>query len=407
MTAAIGHNVVALRKETTPAKVEYAQAIHLWCQTRNVAETLTASEIGGLEGFSRVDAQRKAIILHLAQYYRLHPRADVAPGVDVVMTLLSDNDQGLCTVSQGTLAKLFNRSRSSIAEAQVRLRDAGTISKSGRGCKAGTYPIIPRVVTTEYNHLTWLVDAICTQDAKEICPATQDNSDMSGAAGHIGELSGTTGHIEMSGTTRQFGGGNVRSNASDMSGPADTTSLSKFTKEKKDPSPPLNSTQPPRDRGGDDDSRSNMFAKVAAVAGGLMTASMSPFAAAAGEPPMPPHVQPVANWNFINPANQEAASEVWFDRDSRIQVAGSFKSELESIIGQGQDLRAELDRAAEWITTEIKPMYLKAKVRGRLQTLAADRRDRDRRYQSSIAAKATSAPVSKKGPPPGFSYAKG
>lgn len=174
---------------------DYDQAIQLWFQTRDVAETLSREEIGAMQGFARVDAQRKAIIIHLANYYREHDRADVAPGVLVVQTLLSDNEKGGSTISQPTLAKLFGRSISSIGEAQKRLRDGGAIV-TGRGRYAITHPVIPRAVTKSYNHLTWLVSAVCEQEKVVNLPAPQVDCQSTGQTLGLDQSTGQASGLE-------------------------------------------------------------------------------------------------------------------------------------------------------------------------------------------------------------------
>ncbi len=192
----IGGAVIPFERASVPvAKEEYAQAIQLWCKTRDTAEILSREEIGAMPAFERIDAQRKAIILGLAHYYRKHERADVAPGVAVIVALLSDNDKGAATISQQKLADLFGRSRAAISDAQGRLREDGIIV-TGRGRYAATYPVIPRAVTQGYNHLTWLIDAVCAQDASSNCQAGLDNSQLSGGTLQLNQSSGPAGQLE-------------------------------------------------------------------------------------------------------------------------------------------------------------------------------------------------------------------
>lgn len=188
--------IVALDRSNLPvARDEYVGAIQLWCKTRSTADALTREEIGAMPKFDRIDAQRKALILGLAHYYRTHERADVAPGVAVILTLLSDNDKGCASISQPTLAKLFGRSLSSIGDAQRRLKDDGIIV-TGRGRYAATYPVIPRAVTHSYNHLTWLVSAICEQDETSNLPVPQVDCQSTGPAGGLEQSSDESGGLD-------------------------------------------------------------------------------------------------------------------------------------------------------------------------------------------------------------------
>ena len=177
-------NIVPISRAQDAAdnRDEFQGAIDHWINARNAADALSREEIGAMNGFQRLDAQRKALIIGLAQYFRKHERSDVAPGVAVVMTLLSDNEDGCSHISQETLAKLFGRFPSSIREAQKRLKDDGLIVM-GRGRYAASHPVIPRAVTASYNHLTWLVGALCNHEQPinvPVAPADCQSADHPG-----------------------------------------------------------------------------------------------------------------------------------------------------------------------------------------------------------------------------------
>jgi hypothetical protein len=184
-------NVIAMDRSSavTMAKEEYVDAIKLWCERRDAGDILTREEIAALGRIDRVDAQRKAIILSLVHYYRKHERADVAPGVAVVITLLSDNDKGCADISQPVLARLFGRSLSSIGEAIRRLKEDGIII-SGRGRYPATYPVIPRAVTTGYNHLTWLIAGACEAAQPANLPVPSGDCQSTGPARGLAQSTG-------------------------------------------------------------------------------------------------------------------------------------------------------------------------------------------------------------------------
>lgn len=162
MHGAIGEasNVVTLGNFThnrpPVAKDEYIAAIHGWIAEKR--DALSREEIGKMEAFDRVDAHRKAYLIGLSQYYRDNPRADVAPGVFAIVTFLSDNEAGVCTVAQANIGKVLGRSRTAIAEASARLTKSGLIEVTPK--RAISSPVIPRAVTASYNHLAWLIEAL-------------------------------------------------------------------------------------------------------------------------------------------------------------------------------------------------------------------------------------------------------
>jgi hypothetical protein len=183
-----GHNsavVIPMERATAPAKQEYTEAIHHWCQSRNAADALSKEEIGAMQAFDRIDAQRKALILGLAQYLREHQRSDVALGVYTVLMFLSDNNEGASQISQDMLAKLFGRSRTAIYQAQSRLKEGGLIV-TGRGRFAKTYPVIPRAVADGYNHIVWTISAICEDNTN--CKVSASNCELLSQPEQLKEL---------------------------------------------------------------------------------------------------------------------------------------------------------------------------------------------------------------------------
>lgn len=77
-------------------------------------------DIGRLAGADRAFMLRSAVIANLSHHYAENPNADCAAGVLVISTLLSDNDEGCCTLSIGTIAKLLSRHPRNVMEARQR-----------------------------------------------------------------------------------------------------------------------------------------------------------------------------------------------------------------------------------------------------------------------------------------------
>lgn len=85
----------------------------------------------------------------------------------------------------------------------------------------------------------------------------------------------------------------------------------------------------------------------------------------------------------LNPHMQGLREDVWVDSDDRLQVGNGFRVELEKLAGSPEQLRIELDMAAEWVGLNNPPQTLKAKVRGRVLKQITERTDRDRRYEKA------------------------
>jgi hypothetical protein len=190
-----GGEVIPFDRSATEDKEEYVNAIRMWCVDKNLSDALSRDEIASLRRDDRIDAQRKTLILGFAEYLRKHPRSDVALGVYLITTLLSDNDKGACTISQPSMSRLFNRSVSSIADAQRRLRDDGLIVTT-RGRYAGSHPVIPRAVTQSYNHMVWLIEAINTHEGPFNHLAPPDDCQSSGPTGRLSQSTGPTGSLK-------------------------------------------------------------------------------------------------------------------------------------------------------------------------------------------------------------------
>jgi hypothetical protein len=151
----IGHNNPPI------TKAEFTGAIDLWVRTRDAAAALSREQIAKLEAFDRLDALRKAQILHLSRYYRDNPKADAAPGVLAIVYMMADDDTtGASTLSQVRIGQILGRSRDAIIKAFSRLESSGALSRvSRRGTSSMSVPVVPPELVCR-NHRTWLVDAL-------------------------------------------------------------------------------------------------------------------------------------------------------------------------------------------------------------------------------------------------------
>lgn len=109
-------------------------------------------------------------------------------------------------------------------------------------------------------------------------------------------------------------------------------------------------------------------------------------------PPTPSHAQMPRGGTRrdpfgLNPMTRAIRNDVWFDESCRIQVGNGFKAELLELTGSEERLRIELDRAGEWIGPNTPEIVMMSKVRGRVQSQMAERKDRDERYQRAANSK--------------------
>jgi hypothetical protein len=176
---------------------EIEEAVKLWRRSHDTAEVLSRENLAAMDWKRRMDAQRKALLLALSEYYHKHERADVAPGVLAIITILSDNEKGCATISQPSLALFLGRSESSIRDAQKRLKDDGLITMT-RGRFAGSSPVIPSFVADQYNHVTWLISAVNDDVKKPLnLPAPPADCQSEGPAGGLNESAYGAGGMKM------------------------------------------------------------------------------------------------------------------------------------------------------------------------------------------------------------------
>lgn len=299
------------------SREETEEAVRLWRKTRATAEVLSREEIGAMDFKRRMDAQRKGLILALVEYYRNHERADVAPGVLAIITILSDNEKGCATISQPTLARMLGRSESSIRDAQKRLKDDGLIT-TGRGRFAGTSPVIPRFVAEHYNHVAWMVGALSEADKPLNLAGPPADCQSEGPAGGLDESAYGSGGMKP-----------VNPGVEDIS----------------------------IRRGGARQllSTNSKIGEAAKIAAAGVAVAMSALPAAASPPQIEQvHEAPAECWQVpqlqqmaaLDVNELRAQKQVWMTPSGMLHVAGAFKAELLKTFDQ-VDLTSGLAASAE------------------------------------------------------------
>jgi hypothetical protein len=354
------------RDDLPAAREEYSDAIRMWCVNRSLSDALSREEIAALPKFDRVDAQRKALILNLIHYFRTHERADVAPGVAVIVHLLSDNDKGASTVSQAVMAKMFARSPSSIADAHRRLKDAEIIVTT-RGRYSSTHPVIPRVVTQKSNHLAWLVTAASEAGKPSNLLEGPENCQLSGQTGELKQTSGRTRELKM------------------LNPPVEPVSILR-------PDPmQIHYSNSKEVRA----LREGHFGKAAAAIAATFAAALPAAAAPAhtAEQIMPgaaecwqnPKAQMAA---ALNPMEARAQKQVWITPSGGLEIAGEFKAEMQRTFPL-VDMPSALAAACPNVKPERGAMEAFQAIRrqfGYMQQDAAAREKRSASYRKPASA---------------------
>jgi hypothetical protein len=94
---------------------------------------------------------KKANLLQLVRYYRQNPHADTAPGILVLVAILSDDDRyRYCSLSGQRMARLLSRSENAISNAISRLEEGGhLIVERQLGYASRYWLAIPQFLTRE------------------------------------------------------------------------------------------------------------------------------------------------------------------------------------------------------------------------------------------------------------------
>ena len=149
--------------ETIAPKDAFTEKLILWMRAtpaERQATSLTHSQLGGLESVERLICQKHSLIENCATFYRNNPTTDAATGVLVVITILSDNNNGYCTLGVERLAKLLSRDERRIRDAIKRLVAAGVLNVEAPAGKAYRYwPVVSRDFVDSKASSVWFVDA--------------------------------------------------------------------------------------------------------------------------------------------------------------------------------------------------------------------------------------------------------
>ena len=121
-------------------------------------ERLTRKQIGELDGLGRLQAQRRSLLDNIAHFYARHSNADAAPGVLILITFYSDNNDGCCSLSVTRMAKFLSRSERRVSDAISRLEDQKLIAvEPVVGKTSRIYPWVHKSFASTNDPLTWIL----------------------------------------------------------------------------------------------------------------------------------------------------------------------------------------------------------------------------------------------------------
>ena len=150
-------------------KVWLHEQITNWVGEKRIDECLSALELGNLSMTEKAVAYRSILIVGGIRHCRAHDRAEARMPILTLITYLSDNAQGVCTLSITKMQKLLNRSRPCIVENIQALEVEGLIGVARVDGMPNVYwPRIPAALAEISPNPVWFVDAVLGQPKQKI-----------------------------------------------------------------------------------------------------------------------------------------------------------------------------------------------------------------------------------------------
>jgi hypothetical protein len=144
--------------------------ITLWVGNQRLDQAMKREELAQLEGVQRHLALSKSLIPNVIRLCRREKRADTRMAVLVLITLLSDNNNGMCVLTIKRMAELLSRSENSVRDSVNSLEGAGLISvnRTVGGLPNSYWPNVPAVVATMNPAMVWFVDALSKKPVRKL-----------------------------------------------------------------------------------------------------------------------------------------------------------------------------------------------------------------------------------------------
>lgn len=169
-------SVSASPVEFAERKIVFLDEIRSWVEDRRAEERLSRKQIGELDGLGRLQAQRRSLLDNMAHFYARHSNADAAPGVLILITFYSDNNDGCCSLSVARMAKFLSRSDRRISDAISRLQHHNLIVvEPVIGKTSRLYPWVHKSFGSTNDPLTWILE-LRAPPAQRACAGRRRNT---------------------------------------------------------------------------------------------------------------------------------------------------------------------------------------------------------------------------------------
>jgi hypothetical protein len=150
-------------------KVWLHEQISKWVGEKKIEECLSALELGNLSMTEKAVAYRSILIIGGIRHCRAHARAEARMPILTLITYLSDNAKGVCTLSITKLQDLLNRSRPCIVENILALEAEGLIGVARIDGMPNLYwPRIPAALAEMSPNPVWVVEAVLGRPKQKV-----------------------------------------------------------------------------------------------------------------------------------------------------------------------------------------------------------------------------------------------
>jgi hypothetical protein len=177
---------------TEDRKAWMRDLITKWSTNKKIEEALTAAELGNLSHMQKSVAYRSLLIIGSIRHCHANKRADARIPILTLITYLSDNAKGICSLTITRMMELFARTRQCILDNIEALEADGLIGVARVDGMPNVYwPRIPAALAEINPNPVWFVEALTTTpksrifgDVNEaIAAATNQSSSVNRSSG--------------------------------------------------------------------------------------------------------------------------------------------------------------------------------------------------------------------------------
>jgi hypothetical protein len=150
-------------------KVWMRGQIREWVSTKKIDDALSSAELGNLSYTQKAVAYRSLLIIGSIRHCRANRRAEARVPILTLITYLSDNAKGICSLTITRMMELFSRTRQCIVDNIEALEAEGLIGVARVDGMPNVYwPRIPAALAEINPNPVWFVDALTTTPKSRI-----------------------------------------------------------------------------------------------------------------------------------------------------------------------------------------------------------------------------------------------